>query len=88
MSIRPDEDTYDGGGNAHGGGARTLSHAPPLPFSCPAPTITLRDWFAGQALAGMALMCGFGGAESKMPDSYANDAYRYADAMIARGAKP
>jgi hypothetical protein len=47
------------------------------------PGMTLRDWFAGQALAGMLAN----------PDSWTGDrgvmAYRYADAMLrAREVKP
>ena len=38
--------------------------------------MTLRDWFAGQALAGML-------AASMREDNLSNRAYRLADAMIA-----
>jgi hypothetical protein len=44
--------------------------------------MSLRDWFAGQALAGLAAMdadCG--------PAGLASDAYRLADAMLAARSK-
>jgi hypothetical protein len=41
--------------------------------------MTLRDWFAGQALMGM--LAKQSNADG-MHDSYASDAYRYADEMI------
>ena len=47
------------------------------------PGMTLRDWFAGQALAGLL-------AESMHdcgPEGIAHDCYLYADAMIAAGEK-
>lgn len=45
------------------------------------PGMSLRDWFAGQALAGI---CGDGipGAHHTAPNT-ARDAYEYADAMLA-----
>jgi hypothetical protein len=55
----------------------------PRPMVAAAPGMTLRDWFAGQALAGMLAN----------PDSWTGAggvmAYRYADAMLrAREVKP
>ena len=48
--------------------------------------MTLRDWFAGQALAGLLAKYGFGEAE---PESMAADSYAYADAMLkAREVQP
>jgi hypothetical protein len=48
------------------------------------PGMSLRDWFAGQALAGLTTLdadCG--------PLGVARDAYAHADAMlVARGEKP
>ena len=47
--------------------------------------MTLRDWFAGQALAGLMADPSMGG--SRIP--FAELAYNYADAMLkAREAKP
>jgi hypothetical protein len=51
--------------------------------------MTLRDWFAGQALAGIMGDMERAWSEAKatrqasMPDFLAGAAYRYADAMIA-----
>jgi hypothetical protein len=47
------------------------------------PGMTLRDWFAGQALAGLL-------ADSDMastPTGFAEGAYQYADAMLAERAR-
>ncbi|WP_336802396.1 hypothetical protein [Kaistia sp. MMO-174] len=44
----------------------------------------LRDWFAGQALAGMATGAGFQGAPW---EKLAIDAYGFADAMLAARAR-
>lgn len=46
------------------------------------PGMALRDWFAGQALAGL-LAPGFASAAS----AFAEDAYKLADAMLAARAK-
>lgn len=48
------------------------------------PGMTLRDYFAGQALAGICTGCGFQGGPW---DHMALDAYRAADAMLAARAK-
>jgi hypothetical protein len=45
--------------------------------------MTLRDWFAGQALAGLASNCTDAGLSTWLPDSIGARAYQYADAMIA-----
>jgi hypothetical protein len=42
--------------------------------------MTLRDWFAGQALAAMEL---WSGVKPSHVGQFADAAYRYADAMIA-----
>lgn len=58
--------------------------------ACPDPGMSLRDWFAGQALAGLS--------QRDMSESYKGDsfsylnaialaAYRTADAMLAQRAK-
>jgi len=49
-----------------------------------APGMTLRDWFAGQALAGM-----LANPHTWTEEDLEGAAYRYADAMLrARGVKP
>lgn len=42
--------------------------------------LTLRDWFAGQAMCGL-LACPTTFSDSH--ERFANDAYRFADAMLA-----
>lgn len=46
--------------------------------------ISLRDWFAGQAITGILAACspGYEYTGSNAAISYANDAYRHADAML------
>ena len=44
------------------------------------PGMSLRDWFAGQALAGLMANINISGCN---PDDYAQLAYEYSDAMIA-----
>jgi hypothetical protein len=46
--------------------------------------MSLRDWFAGQALAGMLAKP----VNRTGMDAVASDAYNYADAMLAERAKP
>lgn len=47
------------------------------------PGMTLRDWFAGQAMAGAAYNFANGQA-----DAAAEKAYRFADAMLAARERP
>jgi hypothetical protein len=46
------------------------------------PGMTLRQYYAGQALAGLLAKYGLGEAD---PESMAADAYAYADAMLRAG---
>lgn len=49
-----------------------------------APGMMLRDWFAGQALAGL---CAHSNSEEYTYESVAEVAFDFADAMIAQRAK-
>lgn len=46
--------------------------------------LTLRDWFAGQALVGMLAQVENATRQAITPDAAANAAYHMADAMLAR----
>jgi hypothetical protein len=55
----------------------------------PQPGMSLRDWFAGQALAGHLAFTFEGLDEQSTPEEAAATAYRMADAMlVARGCAP
>jgi len=62
------------------------------PAASPISNITLRDWFAGQALAGMLASTEHDTCSEKNNDNerlwLARDAYRQADAMIAQREVP
>jgi hypothetical protein len=49
-------------------------------YEWPVEGMSLRDWFAGQALAGLVFHNDYG---ARSDDEIANGAYAYADAMIA-----
>jgi hypothetical protein len=51
------------------------------------PGMTLRDWFAGQALGRLMMAENFDLPEMITIEGYAIDAYRIADAMMAERAK-
>ena len=58
---------------------------PSLETYRPTSGMTLRDYFAGQALAGL---CAYGiPGEHHTPEATAEDAYAYADAMLAEREK-
>ena len=48
---------------------------------------TLRDWFAGKALANRMITGRGGVTGSDYPEEIANEAYRVADAMLKERAK-
>jgi hypothetical protein len=48
------------------------------PAECNSGGMTLRDWFAGQVLAGLLVNSN----DAYTPKMAAEDAYRYADAML------
>ena len=51
--------------------------------------MTLRDWFAGQALAGISSTLAHEYEDRDLAERYATDAYELADAMLeAREVKP
>lgn len=72
----------------NGGSAfpQTCLNDPCHPFSSPG--MALRDWFAGQALAGVVRQCandgvlGFPEGVSSIEELFARNSYRIADAML------
>ncbi len=56
----------------------------PSPPNSLVPGMTLRDYFAGQALAGFTAKFGNSGE----PVDFAVDAYKFADALIAARQEP
>lgn len=67
------------------------SMAPPESWGDPSTGMTLRDWFAGQALAAMDLFDDGAFSQGAMERDAlwaASAAYRYADAMLAERSKP
>jgi hypothetical protein len=60
-----------------------------LPESVDNPGMTLRDWFAGQALMGLLALPSDDGwkPEGGHQKHYSETAYRYADAMLAERQK-
>jgi hypothetical protein len=78
-------------------GGQAFPFSAPVEFGAlPLYGMSLRDWFAGQALAGMSLpddrTYSQGDHERHTPQYYANlcaiAAYRLADAMLAERDKP
>ena len=63
---------------------RPTSHLPNVETSWSQTGMTLRDWFAGQALSGMTANSAVAPASS---EDWAHGAYELADAMIAERAK-
>jgi hypothetical protein len=51
------------------------------------PGMSLRDWFAGQVLVGLAKAWASGEVDDYQPVSVAHDAYQLADAMLAERDK-
>ena len=54
---------------------------------CNYPGMTLRDWFAGQALQGFLAMCAGRHSVGDGPDGAAQYAYAHADAMLTERAR-
>jgi hypothetical protein len=71
-----------------GGPAFPFAATDPSNVAMQASGMSLRDWFAGKALAGLASNCDEAGLSSWCAAPLADRAYEIADAMIAaRGAK-
>jgi len=75
--------------NKETGGSAFPGTIPQFSYQHPEPGMTLRDWFAGQALAGMATLYAVaGGASEDIAKANATVSYLMADAMIAERNKP
>ena len=61
----------------------TKTTKPAFPTATGGTGMTLRDWFAGQALAGMLS----DHTRDAYPEQYAKSAYMYADEMLTERAK-
>lgn len=73
---------YDGG-PAFPRADATYNHADGTPdYYEGNPGMSLRDWFAGQALAGLYASARYGKAGETNADYYAKGAYLIADAML------
>lgn len=59
----------------------------PDSFTLANPGMTLRDWFAGQALAGLLSAAATYGGKTDNRAALAADAYATADAILAERAK-
>lgn len=64
----------------------TDEHTTPCNASIMQPGMSLRDWFAGQALAGMLVSRAYLTGELRH-DYAAHDSYVFADAMLAERTK-
>ena len=68
-----------------GDGGPAFPHVEPTPnCSWVAPGMSLRDWFAGQALAGLLAKQGFLVAENR---NVVSDCYLLADRMLSRRSR-
>ncbi len=74
------------GGSAFPGMQHGINPLNGMPYSYEAPGMTLRDWFAGQAMAAIInkIPAYVGGRQDQHTnETVARGAYNYADAMLA-----